>query len=75
MRQKVLQYLVVTIGNCFGHTLHVELVRLHQSVKIVLGRANDTVVSRLEIISKGLAESLVVRRQAFGKFPMPNPPP
>jgi hypothetical protein len=54
MRQKVLQHLIVTIGNCFDHTLHVALVRLHQPVKILLGRVNDTVVSRLEIISKGL---------------------
>ena len=73
MRQKVLQHLIVTIGNRFGHPFHVALVRLHQAVEILLGRANDAVVSRMEILGKRSAEFFVVRSQALGKFPMPNP--
>jgi hypothetical protein len=75
MRQKILQYLIVTVGNCFGHTLHVAFVRLHQPVQVLLSRAQDAMVSRLKIITKRLRESLVVRNQALGKFPMPNPTP
>ena len=46
--QKILQHLVVAVGDRLNHALHVAFVRLHQAAKILLGRPGHVVVSRAE---------------------------
>jgi hypothetical protein len=58
--------LIIAVGNCLGHTLHVAFLCLHQSAQVLLGRLDHTVVSGLKAIRKWLGESLVNRTQLIG---------
>jgi hypothetical protein len=73
VRQEILQHLIVTIGNCFGHALHVAFFRLYQSTQVMLGCLDHTVVARLKSFRKRSGESLVVQTQLLGQFPIANP--
>jgi hypothetical protein len=73
MRQEILQHLLVTVRNRFGHALHVALPRLYQSAQVLLGRLDHTVVARLEQLRKRLGKPPVNRTQLLGEFPIATP--
>lgn len=73
VRQKILQHLIVAVGNRFGHALHIAFVRLHQAAQILLCRGRHAVISRAESIIERLRKLLINRAQLAGQFVIANP--
>jgi hypothetical protein len=65
--------LVVAVGYCFDHALHVALFGLHQAKQILLRRLRNRMIAGLKILGIWTRKSLIVAAQLAQRFVIANP--
>jgi len=73
VRQEILQHLLITVRNRFGHPLHVCASPLASDAQILLRRLDHAVVAGAEELAKLIAEFLICHAQPSSGLVMANP--